>query len=168
MASGSAIFRIQPAQGTVLRPVRKIRSAARAIRPILIAEMRSAEPRLLEAFQSFAPYDADERDSTHLQDELDAKLATGGRIRITVESPVRDPRSGYAYTGVTRFGHSGRIVAKSGGLLRWRDGSGWHAAHSTAGHHPSSDWVEDARPDAERVAADAAERAGRVVYTRLL
>jgi hypothetical protein len=165
---GSAIFRVQPAQGTVLRPVRKLRAAGQAIRPILLAEMRRAEPRLLEVFQSFAPYDADERDDTHLREELDAKLATGGRIRITVESPVRDPRSGYAYTGVTRFGHRGRLVARSGGFLRWEDASGWHIARSTAGHHPASDWVEDARPSAEDVASDAAERAGRVVYTRLL
>jgi len=129
-------------------------------------ETLSAE--LTAIFREAAPYDYDERDDTHLQEELDVRLATAGQVRLTVHSPVRDPRSGFAYTDVTRFGHRGVLRPRKAKLLRWKDASGWHAAKETAGHHPASDWVQDARPEADRAVAEAADRLGRSISTRLL
>jgi hypothetical protein len=164
---GSAIFRVTPAQGA-RRTARKLDRAARALRSTLIAELRDhVEPKVQTIFSMAAPYDFDERDDVHLADELDARIATAGQIRLTVNSPVRSPK-GFAYTDVTRFGHRGPLIAKGPGPMRWKDAGGWHAAYMTAGHHPPSDWVEDAQPEAERVVADAADRLGRTIYTRLL
>jgi len=164
---GSAIFRVQPAQGAK-RAARELSKTARELRSVLSAELRSnVEPEIQTIFAEAAPYDHDERDDIHLVDELDARLATAGQIRLTVHSPVRSPK-GFAYTDVTRFGHRGPLVAKGPGPMRWKDASGWHAAYQTAGHHPPTDWVEDAAPAAEAVVADAADRLGRTIYTRLL
>lgn len=174
MARGrsTAIFRVQHAAGTH-RTAAKMGRVARELRRIVLDEYRSnAEPRLTAAFQAHAPYDEDERDDIHLRDELEVRIATSGRLRMTVHSPVEgvegetwDP---YPYTDVTRFGHRGTIKVQHRPLLKWRDGDGWHSAVETAGHHPDRDWAADAAIEGDDIAADVASRIGRVVYTRLL
>lgn len=167
MARGRAVYRAQPAQGSIARTVRQLSAAAAGMRRLMIQEMRAAEPRFEAVFEEFAPFDQDERDDMHLVDHIDARTDISGRVQTTVYVTARSP-SGFDYLDVTRFGHRGPLRPRQAEYLRWRDGTGWHRALETRGHHPGRDWTEDAAREAEVEADDVADRVGRVVYTRLL
>jgi hypothetical protein len=116
----------------------------------------------------WAPYDAEERDDYHLQDNIEARTAARDSIQTTVYARAVDPSSGFDYLDVTRFGHSGRIYPTRGEYLFWRSNGRLMRARSTAGHHPASDWVDDASVEAEQAAERVAETVGRRVYARVL
>lgn len=167
MARGTAVFRYQPAQ-TIRTTARDLSAAARELRSLMLREMRSSAPEVQAIFEDYAPYDVQERDDFHMQEHIEVVIATAGRIRANVQVLARSPESGFDYLDVTRFGHRGRLVAKRGRFLKWSDGTDTHWARETAGHHPRSDWVEDAGPEVDVEADLVADRIGRVVYTRLL
>lgn len=150
------------------RASRRLDRAAAELPGVVRDEMRLLQPEIEAIFVDSAPYDYDERDDTHLAEELEVDVSKGGRIRLVVNSPVRDPKSGYPYTGVTRFGHRGVLRPKKAARLRWRDAAGWHSAEQTAGYHPASDWVEGAAIEADREVERSADRLGRTIATRIL
>lgn len=164
---GRAVFKFEPAQGT-FRTVRDLSRAAREMRSLMVRELRAASPEVVAIFEEYAPYDFMERDDYHLSEHITAALSTAGRIRVTIRVAAISPESGFDYLDVTRFGHRGTIKPRHKRWLKWSDGIETFFAKETAGHHPTSDWVEDAQPEAERVTDDVAERVGRVIYTRLL
>lgn len=162
-----ATFRYE-AGPSVNQTARGLRDAAREMRRLILATMRANEAELREPFESFAPYDAEERDSYHMQDHITVTVAAAGRIQATVKVEAISPESGFDYLDVTRYGHRGTLTPRRGTFLKWTSGGVTYYARETAGHHPATDWVEDAEPAAEQAAGDIADRVGRVVYTRLL
>lgn len=74
-----------------------------------------------------------------------------------VISDVVDPRSGFHYTGVTRFGHRhadpDRIFPRAGGRALGPMLGGRFFA-SVARYHPAEDWAGRGMPDARRAAGD--------------
>lgn len=144
------------------------------MRRVMFEEMQLHQEELTAVFRAAAPYDElEDMDTIHLRDELEARMSfPRGRIAITVHSPVRGASgptwAPYPYTGVTRFGHRGPIRARFAKRLRWVRGGQVYFAKQTAGFQPMGDWVDEARPAADRVSQRIAERVGRVVYTRLL
>lgn len=167
MAKGTAVFRFQPAQG-IHRTAVGLDKAARDLRSIMLREIREFAPEIAVIFEDYAPYDFDERDDYHMADHIEVAIATAGRIRATVQVAARDPATGFDYLDVTRFGHRGRIRRKNKSWLKWSNGSETFFARETAGHHPRSDWVEDARPEVEVETDRIAAHLGRTVYTRVL
>lgn len=168
---GTAIYRYQPAQG---RPgprgeATTMGRVAREMRPIMIREMEQSKAEIIDIFETFAPYDLDERDDFHMSDHIEVELGTVGRVRSTVSILARDPSSGFDYLNITRFGHRGTIKPKRKRWLRWEAPPGTvHFAKETKGHHPETDWVEEASVVAESEADDLSDRIGRVIYTRIL
>lgn len=164
---GRAIFRFQPAQGTY-RTISQLSRAAKEMRTVLLREMRADSPEVVTIFEEYAPYDFMERDDYHLADHISVAISTLGRITAEVRAEAISPENRFDYLDVTRFGHRGTLTPRHRRWMKWTDGIETHYAKETAGYHPSSDWVEDAQPEADRAVADIAERAGRVIYTRLL
>lgn len=168
----TAIFEARSSGGQ--RAAREMRQAARGIRRVMFEQMQLSQEQLTDVFRDFAPYDEfEDMDTIHLRDELEARLSfPRGRIRITVHSPVRGAGGAtwapYPYTGVTRFGHRGVIRPRLRRRLRWVRGGVTYFRSRSAGYHPVRDWVDEAKPEADRVSERIAERVGRVVYTRLL
>lgn len=163
---GKAIFRVQTAGAT--RDARKLRGAARQMRTLMIEEFRTrADPELTEVFQRWAPYDQDERDDYHLQDHIEARVGTSGRVSVTVTAEARSPGSGFDYLDVTRFGR-GPIFPRRAKMLSWVAGGIRYYARAVGPWSPGGDWVEEASQEAEMIADDIAEETGRVIYTRLL
>lgn len=121
------------------------------------------------------------------------RLSKGIRSRVrggtaTVVSTARS-REGFAYTGVTRFGHrvrfirprhaapEGRYIAPIPGVgprwvaktaaLRFRIGNRVVFRAKVRGYRPTHDWAEDALPAAERTVVAAGTRAGRRIVARV-
>lgn len=160
--SGTAVFRVTQAGTRQL--ARQMSTAAREMRAVVLAEFRAhVEPELEAVFAEHAP-----EDTGALKDNLEVRISTAGRIRATVHSTVRDPSTGFAYTDVTRFGHRGTIKPRRAKTLRFFRYGRYFNLSETAGHHPSHDWVEEAQPEADRLAGETADRVGRTIYTRLL
>lgn len=166
MSRSSAIFKVSARRAAPTAA--KMRGAPARIRNALAAEFRGhLKEELLSVGRQHAPVGPDS--DTHLVDELDVNVGfRGGEVSVSLISPVRDPRTGYAYTPVTRFGHAGPIVARSRTPLKFIGDSGWVSPRQTAGYHPRRDWVERVESDMERVTARASRRLGRVMETLVL
>lgn len=164
---GDAVFRVS-VQG-YRRVAGRLSAAGAAVQPLLNAEFRSrVSPGVLAAARGVAP-----RDSGLLQSELRAPVSSsGGRVRVILRSPVRDPREPhYPYTDVTRFGHRVKVIKpKRGEFLRFpasRTGR-WISVRQVQGYHPGHDWVEDVESEAEAITDAAGESVGRTIATRIL
>lgn len=88
----------------------------------------------------------------------------GGIIEII--STARNPDTGYAYTGVTRFGHRvRRIYPVKAKALAFTIGGRTLVRAWVRGYHPASDWAERGIPEAlavvERSAANIADELER-------
>lgn len=164
--AGDAIFTAQTLGAD--RPSKKLSAGARELRGIILQEFEHASPQMSEVFAHHAPYDFDERDDYHMSEHVEAQVADTGRATMTVRIDAISPESGYNYLGVTRFGHAGPITADPPNRLRWVSGGVTHFARRTAGHHPASDWVENAQFEAEIIAGDIRDRVGREISTRVL
>lgn len=95
------------------------------------------------------------------------KTVTAG-MSILIITEAKNPKTGYDYVGVTRFGHRGMIVPRPGreaaSVLATgsRRASGRNAAlrfviggrvvyrRSTKGFHPVTDWAAEALPEIQR------------------
>jgi len=154
-------------QAGARRAGQQMSRAAREMRSVILAEMRAEEGELKSPFEVWAPYDHDERDSYHLRDNITVTISSRNTIEADVKVRAVSPENGFDYLDVTRFGR-GPIVKKGPGYLRWVDGSGVHYAKSVGPWSPGGDWVAEAAPFAEQVAAGIVDRVGRAIYTRLL
>lgn len=105
---------------------------------------------------------------------------------VQVEAHAKDPRSGYDYVGVTRFGHrvarieprADRAPASVRATGRSR-ARGAHAAlripvggtaiyrRWSRGFHPARDWAEAAIPQVEAAAERQAQKLGEKVAERI-
>lgn len=81
---------------------RKLEKSRAKLDPELSRDFRTTlNEDLVEAMQVVAPVD-----TGLLKELIEGKVSFGrGKVRLLIESPVRDPATNYAYTGVTRFGH---------------------------------------------------------------
>jgi hypothetical protein len=164
--SGNAIFR-----ATVKgyrRTAGRLSEAGRMVQPVLNAEFRGRlSDQALQAFRNHAP-----EETGALKEALIAPVSSrGGTVVVTVRSPVRDERSGYAYTGVTRFGHRKKwIVPRRAAFLRffWAGKGRWVTAMRVRGQRPGADWVDTAMPEVNRAVDQSADRIGRAITTRIL
>lgn len=94
------------------------------------------------------------------------RLARGIRSRAAgknalVTAHAREPKSGYDYVGVTRFGHRASVIhgrpILGGRNARFTTKYRGFIARRVKGFKPSEDWAERAHPEI-RVAANAAMR----------
>jgi hypothetical protein len=91
--------------------------------------------------------------------------------RTSIYAYARDPKNGYDYLPVTRFGHRVlTIVPKVKRALTvhadGRDLAGegpYFLAPSVRGYHPFTDWVEDAEREAILETSDSTRRLGREI-----
>lgn len=166
MARGNAVFR-----ATVKgykRTAGRLSAAGRAIQPIILAEFRGAlSTEVIEIASGYAP-----EETGRLIKELTAPVSSaGGTVRLNLRSPVKDPDSGYAYTGVTRFGHRKKILTPVH-AERFRFYSavaGREISPKTVrGYSPATDWVEDAKPEIVEAVEESGEEIGRFITDRIL
>lgn len=163
---GDAVFR-----ATVhgyRRVAGKLSRAGREVQPVILAEFRGRLSRdALQALRRFAP-----EETGALKRAMAAPVfSQGGVVRVTVRSPVRDERSRYPYTPVTRFGHRRRyIVPRRAKFLRffWLKQGRWVTLQRVRGQHPGHDWVATAEPQVLIEVDRAGERIGRAVTSRIL
>jgi hypothetical protein len=163
---GTAVFRAS-VRG-YRRTAGRLSAAGAAIQPIILAEFRGTlSTEVLEIGREFAP-----EDSGALKKELTAPVSSrGGTVRINLRSPVKDPESGYAYTGVTRFGHRKKILTptRSERFQFYSKVAGRQISpKSVRGYKPETDWVDDAYPEMVTVLDDSAEEIGRNIEDRIL
>ena len=114
---GSAVFRasVEGANRAAGRLGRAPSTLPRIVRTEFASELA---PDLEGEFRDAAPYDYEERDSYHLQDNIDAEMAGGGGMRITVYAEAVSPENGFDYLDVTRFGR-GPTHAQTAKKMRW-------------------------------------------------
>lgn len=163
---GNAVFRAS-VKG-YKRTAGKLSAAGRAVQPVILAEFRGTlSAEVLEIAQGYAP-----EDSGALIKELTAPVSSrGGSVRINLRSPVKDPDSGYAYTGVTRFGHRKKILTpvKAERFQFYSKVAGREISpKSVRGYSPATDWVEDAKPEMVEAVDESGDEIGRAIATRLL
>lgn len=92
--------------------------------------------------------------------------AFGSKVIVRVDA--KDPKSGFDYVGVTRFGHRVSIIRpKRAKALRIPLAGGVIFRRSSRGFHPAGDWAEQAIPQIEREAQSVATRIGRRIEARL-
>lgn len=146
--TGRATFTVEVSRGAT----RYFRRAAGRVQPELRQELYGElAPRLVRVSRQAAP----ER-SRALSRGLQAQPAEGGPLGVEVVSTVRSAE-GYAYTGVTRFGHRKRwIVPVRKKALR----TPWGPRRRVRGYHPSHDWAQDAQRLAQPHIARSADRVG--------
>lgn len=102
----------------------------------------------LDAQQAFAR--AAPQDTGRLAREIAWRRT--GLLSGDVVSPVRDPRTGFGYTGVTRFGH-GEIVPKTGRALRFVIGGKVVYRRRVGPWKPvGGDWALKAKPQIDSAA----------------
>ena len=123
-------------------------------------------PSLFQA-DELAPYDYEERDSYHLQDNIDAEMAGGGGMRITVYAEAVSPENGFDYLDVTRFGR-GPTHAQTAKKMRWPGPGGWIFRTAAGPWSPGSDWVTDAAYRTDRYLDDAEEEIAREIERQIL
>lgn len=108
----------------------------------------------------------------------------GGRVTVSVVAGARNPKTGFDYTAVTRFGHRGRIYPRSdrapasvvatrraratgaAAALRFTIGGRVVYARSTRGFHPASDWSDRGVPPTLAAMATATQRLGAALAAR--
>jgi len=164
---GSAVFSAKTLGAT--RGARRLGQAAGRLREAMLQGMREVSPDIIAEFERQAPYDADERDSYHMRDHIESHVEDLGRAQLTVTVEAISPESGYDYLDVTRRGHKGAISVKQQKRLKWKDAEGTHFAVTTKGHHPASDWTEQAHDNvADHIAEPLANRVGRIISTRVI
>ncbi len=163
---GNAVFRAS-VRG-YKRTAGRLSAAGRAVQPIILAEFRgSLSVQVLEIGQEFAP-----EDTSRLKNELTAPVSSrGGTVRINLRSPVKDPESGYEYTGVTRFGHRKKILrpVKAERFQFYSNVAGRVISpKQVRGYRPEADWVQEAKPVMVEAVEEAGENIGREIATRVL
>lgn len=166
MARGNAVFRAS-VRG-YKRTAGRLSAAGRAVQPIILAEFRGQLSReVLEIGQEFAP-----EDTKALKNALVAPVSSrGGTVRINLRSPVTDPESGYAYTGVTRFGHRKQFLTpvKAERFQFFSKVAGRVInPKKVRGYHPDTDWVLEAKPVMVEAVEESGEEIGRTIATRIL
>ena len=165
-ARGNAVFRAS-VRG-YKRTAGRLSAAGRAVQPIILAEFRGTlSGEVLEIGREFAPEDVG-----RLKNELTAPVSSrGGTVRVTLRSPVKDPDSGYAYTGVTRFGHRKKVLlpVKAERFQFYSTPAGRVISpKKVKGYHPKVDWVAEAQPVIAEVVEQSGEEIGREIATRIL
>jgi hypothetical protein len=163
---GNAVFRAST-KG-YRRTAGKLSRTGREIQPLILAEFRgNLSSEVLDIAHAFAP-----EDSGRLQKELTAPVSSsGGTVRVNLRSPVKDPESGYEYTGVTRFGHRKAFLTpvRATRFQFYSSVAGRVISPARVrGYKPASDWVEDAEPEMVEAVEESGEELGRVIVTRLL
>jgi len=123
------------------------------------------------------------RDSGRLARGIESTAAGNTAI---IRSTARDPKSGFAYTNVTRFGHRKEFIRPKGrgfqafnvatrgrrargraATLRFTIGGRVLYRPYVKGFRPKSDWVEDALPEIQREAERSSIRLGQRIGVRL-
>jgi len=163
---GDAVFR-----ATVRgyrRTAGRLSAAGAAVHPLILAEFRGTlSSEVLEIAREFAP-----EHTGALKGELSAPVSSaGGVVKINLRSPVRDPDSGYAYTGVTRFGHRQKTLrpVKAERFHFYSDVLGREISPRTVrGYSPEGDWVEEAQPEIADAVEESGEELGRQITERIL
>jgi hypothetical protein len=151
------------------RVVGRLSAAGRMVQPVINAEFRGrVAPQVLAAARGVAPHD-----TGLLASELRAPVSSsGGRVRVILRSPVRDPRAPhYAYTNVTRVGWRKKVIKpKRGQFLRFPASTTgrWISVREVHTRNPDHDWVEDVEAEADGITDAAGERIGRVIASRIL
>lgn len=121
----------------------------------------------------------------HRTGRLARGIVAHGGATVVVTANARDPKTGFDYVAVTRFGHQvnkivpkhqpqpGRYLAPIPGVgPRWVKkraalGFGGRFFASSKGFHPDHDWAEDAIPTIEREAQAVATKLGRQTAGKL-
>ncbi|HEY3435074.1 MAG TPA: hypothetical protein VGK41_05430 [Solirubrobacterales bacterium] len=163
---GNAVFRAS-VRG-YKRTAGRLSAAGREIQPIILAEFRGTlSTECLEIGREFAPEDVG-----RLKQELTAPVSSrGGTVRINLRSPVKDPDSGYEYTGVTRFGHRKKILkpVKGERFQFYSNVAGRVISpKQVKGYKPEADWVQEAKPVIVEAVDESGEEIGREIETRIL
>lgn len=170
---GTAIVAIR--QRGAKQASREIAAKGAVIRRVMLSEFRGRYKRELEAaVVAEAPHGkkpSSVKPGPRLRETIEVKVAARpGEIWATATSNAVDPRSGYHYTGVTRYGHKVAVIRpkKSGrGYLRFYSPRHGHiiTKGETKGVKHAEDWVAGAMPAAGVAADAAAERIGRRIVT---
>lgn len=147
------------------RPARGMRGAKAKLQRELVGTMRRQERPMLRIAKQHAP----RRDGA-LHKGLEVRFVSrGGRIFATLHSTVRDKRSGYAYTGVTRKGHRKKWIypkrAKALGPIEI-DGK-QRFFKRVRGYRPPYDWGERAADAIDDHMDSVETELGRRILSRL-
>lgn len=154
------------------RLVRDLRESERTVVADTRAALRDAGPKLVATFRRAAP-----EESGRLKDSIDAVLATlpGGSVRLRVlVDDVQDPRTGFPYLDVTRYGRGPVAPVRARRLVlhlgRDRGGSARELVPLGVGQtlrewRPSIDWVEVAERRARRQISTVERDIGRRLST---
>lgn len=116
-----------------------------------------------------------------------ANVAGGSTVLVTVHA--RDPKTGYDYVGVTRWGHSVKVIVPSGARrpasvvstrrrrarVQYKTGprpalrlpSG-EFRYSVRGFQPAGDWADKAWPVVKAAGEATAEKLGSKILTRFM
>jgi hypothetical protein len=120
---------------------------------------RNTIPALVHLYRGVAPFR-----SGRMRRNIGSRA--GGRV-VQVVSVARS-EEGFAYTGVTRFGHrAGRIYPRKAKALAFKIGGRTIIRSSVAGYHPAHDWAQDALPGAVEILHSAGGRIGRKLVGQL-
>ena len=91
--------------------------------------------------------------------------AVGQGDEVVVRADARDPRSGFDYVGVTRFGHRVRVIRpnppRRALAFTPKGGGGTVFRRSVRGFRPAGDWADRAYPQVRAEGERAAARLGR-------
>lgn len=161
---GTAVFRAST-KG-YRRVAGKLSAAGRIVQPTILAEFRgSLSGKALEHARGFAP-----EESGALHEGMSAPVSSrGGTVVVNIRSSVRDPESGYAYTGVTRFGHRKKFIVPRRAKVLSFEWNGQHIiSRRVRGQTRASDWVADAAPGIADLTEQAGNNIGRVIVSRIL
>lgn len=88
--------------------------------------------------------------------------------RGTISSNPKNPRGGFRYIAVTRFGHKKKIIRpRRKKALRFEYLGAFYVRRSVRGVRVASDWVEDAFPEVQEVAETGVGFVGEDFIRRL-
>ncbi|WP_297776463.1 hypothetical protein [Mycobacterium sp.] len=140
----------------------------RAAQDATIREVRRLGRVLEDTYREHAP-----EDSGRVRGSIRAApfFNDPSQPRTSIYAYARDPKNGYDYLPVTRFGH--RVLAIVPKVKRaltvhadGRDLAGdgpYFLAPVVSGYHPFTDWVDDAEQQAVAETADSTRRLGREI-----